>query len=82
MSKKNDKSKKKKYVEWLKEIEREDRAKRDLRLSKRSSSKDIENNINKKSQDVEMKINKVKKKNIKLDRKGKRRLNRLIGKFS
>lgn len=82
MAKKNDKNRKKRYIEWLKETESNIRNKKDQNATKIQNAVESETDCAvSKLGDVCMSVKKVKKKNIKLDRKGKRRLNKLSGKF-
>ncbi|TRY52260.1 SET domain containing protein [Cryptosporidium tyzzeri] len=79
MAKKNDKNKKKRYIEWLKEVEKDSRKRAEVNAMKRQSMKSKTENIINGQKDVCMNIVKVKKKNVKLDRKGQKRLNKLSG---
>lgn len=82
MAKKNDKNRKKKYIQWLKEAESDIRNRKELKATEIQSTNKYEiDGVASKSGDVCMSVTKVKKKNIKLDRKGKRRLNKLLSKF-
>lgn len=79
MAKKNNKNSKKRYIEWLKETEKETRKKIESNIIKRQNAKDEAQNKTDEPRNVCMSIKKVKK-NVKLDKKGKRRLNKLSGK--
>ncbi|OII72034.1 uncharacterized protein cubi_01367 [Cryptosporidium ubiquitum] len=78
MAKKNNKNRKKRYIEWLKETEKNNGKKIELKTIKRQNIKCKTDDAINEPKNVCMSIKKVKK-NIKLDKKGKRRLNKLSG---
>ncbi|KAF7459343.1 SET domain containing protein [Cryptosporidium felis] len=77
MAKKNDKGRKKKYIEWLKDTEKEARVKKENKTMNKRAENANRIQSDKNVADVHMKV--VKKKGYKLDRKGRRRLNKLEG---